>query len=576
MSPHDQLALATRDLEPAIADAIRNAFAAFFAQTEEWATKAGAIQVTDASQTREMRMARESRLALKDIRTSAEAVRKRLKEPYLRAGQAIDALARVIKERIEPIEATLLEQEEFGKRLEAKRVAELRSFLDLAIVEGCNDVTAAPEPQDSDPFLPLPSASDADECGPFHGSPSAEAAPPAAAVASEPAHAPSSPAPSPPSAPTARVVRLPVLRNGSASSTERTLECPAWLAFPRVERETEAATRGNIIHAYGRAVLTGTPVDVALAKVDPKYRETCRKIDWRKLCGDIEEIETEAAYALDVKARTARFLGFNIGRNYAAAAERTGQPLGEWEIPGSLDLAGFVRGARRVVVSDLKTGFMDIEADANAQGLFFAAVKSILLGVTEVEFRIAKLKPNGDVWNDPVVFTAFQIDTYLDELEAKVARAHEEQAFYAAGGMPDVHDGDWCYFCPASDACPAKTALARSMVSTLKGFESRLDVMTADEWAQAYEYVHDQAMPIAKRILEAAKDRARRDPYPLSSGLVLREAPYEKDSLVTESVIELARKLGATTKQIDACYRESTVRQVRACKPDHAQQKRAG
>jgi hypothetical protein len=72
-----------------------------------------------------MKLARESRLALREIRINAEAKRKELKEDSLRRGKAIDGIANVIKFLIEPVESYLLTQEKFSERVEEARIAAL-------------------------------------------------------------------------------------------------------------------------------------------------------------------------------------------------------------------------------------------------------------------------------------------------------------------------------------------------------------------------------------------------------------------------------------------------------------------
>ncbi|ATW62220.1 hypothetical protein CQ476_19 [TM7 phage DolZOral124_53_65] len=82
-------------------------------------------KVTDVTQIQEMSAAREKRLALKNARTTVERKRKELKEESLKTGRAIDAVARYIKEQIEPVEKYLEEQEKF-KELREKAEAAAR------------------------------------------------------------------------------------------------------------------------------------------------------------------------------------------------------------------------------------------------------------------------------------------------------------------------------------------------------------------------------------------------------------------------------------------------------------------
>ena len=122
----DHLALAVRELEPESALALRSAFETMFAQADEWTARAKSIRVTSADDKRGMKLARESRLALREIRVNAEHARKRLKEDSTRRGKAIDGIANVLKALIEPLEEHLLEQETFAARAEAARRDALR------------------------------------------------------------------------------------------------------------------------------------------------------------------------------------------------------------------------------------------------------------------------------------------------------------------------------------------------------------------------------------------------------------------------------------------------------------------
>ncbi len=129
----DALAKVASGLEPESAKTLRATFDTLFAQAEEWTARANDIKVTSIDQKREMKLARESRLALRDIRVKAEHARKRLKEDSVRQGRAIDGMANIIKALIEPIEEVLLEKEQFAERFEAKRKEELRAAREEAL-----------------------------------------------------------------------------------------------------------------------------------------------------------------------------------------------------------------------------------------------------------------------------------------------------------------------------------------------------------------------------------------------------------------------------------------------------------
>ena len=362
------------------------------------------------------------------------------------------------------------------------------------------------------------------------------------------------------------------LPNGSASGNERTIACPASLALPRVNSSTKWSERGHGIHGFIRATLAGADAETAIGSVDEEHRATCRLIDWGALCGDLDQVRTEVAYAVDVRARTARFLGINVARDYEAAALAAGAPLGEWEVPGSLDLEGVRLGDSREVVVDVKSGFQDVtDPEENGQGLFFGAAKMLTKGVDEVDFRIAKLKPNGRIFPMRATYTRWDVDAYLDTLERALVRSKDARRVYLSRGVPEVTEGPWCRYCPAANACPAKTNLARNMLSTVTAIDEAIAAMSKEDAGRAYETAHDRVAPVLERILEALKDRARLEPLPLPDGRILREAPYEKDQQVFSEAVALARELGATEEQVqERCFRPTTIRPVRACKPEAA------
>lgn len=99
-------------------------FQNYFEIAAEWENKAKMLIVTNESQKAEMKMAREGRLFLKEKRVAVERTRKELKEQSLREGQTIDAIAKILKNLIEPIENYLEQQEKFIEIKEAAMKAE--------------------------------------------------------------------------------------------------------------------------------------------------------------------------------------------------------------------------------------------------------------------------------------------------------------------------------------------------------------------------------------------------------------------------------------------------------------------
>lgn len=112
---------------------IVDSFLNFFGEVRKWQAQAQALTITSIEQTNEMKIARQARLALKNIRVEVEHTRKRLKEDSLRTGQTIDAVAKILTNEISPIEKHLEEQEKFAEIQEKKRKAQLRAARELAL-----------------------------------------------------------------------------------------------------------------------------------------------------------------------------------------------------------------------------------------------------------------------------------------------------------------------------------------------------------------------------------------------------------------------------------------------------------
>lgn len=83
-----------------------------------------AIKITDVTQVKEMSEAREMRLELRKARITIENNRKDLGSEALKYTQAINAVARHLKEKIEPVEEYLAEQEKFKELREKAEAAE--------------------------------------------------------------------------------------------------------------------------------------------------------------------------------------------------------------------------------------------------------------------------------------------------------------------------------------------------------------------------------------------------------------------------------------------------------------------
>lgn len=120
------LVVSETDVDTEIQQMLINRFTPFLEQANEWKERAESLEVTDITQTREMKMAREARLALREIRLNADKTRKALKEDSLRYSRAVQGVYNVIEAAITPIENYLEKQEKFKEVYEMKQREALR------------------------------------------------------------------------------------------------------------------------------------------------------------------------------------------------------------------------------------------------------------------------------------------------------------------------------------------------------------------------------------------------------------------------------------------------------------------
>ena len=97
------------------------AFVGYLDQISQAQTIVNALQVTDASQVEQMKLAKEYKQALAKTRIAVEKKRKELKDESLREGQSIDAVAKVLTNLIVPLEKRA---DELARFVELKEAAE--------------------------------------------------------------------------------------------------------------------------------------------------------------------------------------------------------------------------------------------------------------------------------------------------------------------------------------------------------------------------------------------------------------------------------------------------------------------
>lgn len=342
----------------------------------------------------------------------------------------------------------------------------------------------------------------------------------------------------------------------SASGAERVIQCAASVVLPQTYSSSDYAERGHGLHGFVRAVLTGTPIERALAALPPEHRGIAERIQWRKLGSDLADVRTEVAYAIDVRARTARELGQNIGRHYERHA------ITDDEMVGSDDIEG-MRIDGIPVVLDMKFGYERVApCEVNAQMLTYCLARAIVTGAPEVEGRIAYVAPEGTIWVDSHTFTAFDLDGFANELEDAFDRVASARRVYVAGGDLNVATGEHCRYCGAMESCPAYVKLARAMLPEALALEAAVETLTLDQAGAAWRKARD-IEKLLNRVLDALKARARQEPLPLGDDKCVKEIAYEAGSFNREAALSLLKARGATDDEVGMLYTKTLIKSVR-------------
>lgn len=360
----------------------------------------------------------------------------------------------------------------------------------------------------------------------------------------------------------------------SASALERVLACPASAAMPAIYSSGEDAIRGTQIGGFVRAVLGGTPIDVALGSVSPKWRDTCRSLDWRKLVGDLHDVRGEMAYAIHPDTMEVRELGSNLGRNYPATPE--GWIVGTNDIEGTRTIDG------TPVAIDIKSGLEVTAAEENPQIRFHALARHLMTGAPSVEGRIAYVREDGRVFLDAHPFDAFDLQAYADQMADGRDRMRRAVERFAAGEPLAVSSGGWCKYCPAMAACPRYTALARSALPTLQDLvqggdvdavKARFAVMSVEEQGRAWQIVAEIGR-LQETMHDALKALAKQRGIPLGNGKIVREVAGTTSRFNQGRAVEALRKRGATDAEIEALWEEKESSSVRVTNDPSVPKKR--
>lgn len=243
----------------------------------------------------------------------------------------------------------------------------------------------------------------------------------------------------------------------------------------------------------------------------------------------------EPAYAWDPVADTARLLGVDIKREY----EKHGRA--PRERAGTLDVCS-VEGDT-VYVYEFGTGF-DVTHKFDQLRLQCAVAARAFYGVTKAVGQVVKFRADGAYPMQPVEFDDFAISATLGEFTEYLGEVD--------GSEPQP--GEHCQRCNLAPVCPAAASIVQAILPAESLTKHTWGLVIRD--ADHARWLLDHARLVAaaaEAVKEAIKAYVPKEGLVLEDGSLLVEGTRNMPRTDNARVMTLARTLGATEEQIEAC-----------------------
>lgn len=336
--------------------------------------------------------------------------------------------------------------------------------------------------------------------------------------------------------------------------------CAASAVLPRVDRVIPEGQTGIDVHDFMCNLASMKPEE-ALERVPAASRQRCEELDltglplgagWR----------AEAAYAYDVVTEKARFIGFNIGREYGPRQSPSEMFL-------SIDTSAVIDG--EAFAADWKTGRSRVTNAANNWQVRVAAlVVARESGAERARGAVIYLPEGGTPRLDIAEWDEFDLATFASELRLLWSRIEKPE-----NARPVM--GDHCKWCPCLSACPAQGRLIAKLAANPEevAAEALADLTPETAW-RAYERLK-AVRHVTKRVEEALYAYASQTPIQLPDGSVFGKVETEREELDAVAVRNvLAAMYGAPIAEKACDFETSKAAIERALRVVVEERKRGG
>jgi len=360
------------------------------------------------------------------------------------------------------------------------------------------------------------------------------------------------------------------MRRPSASNVESFVRCGASHLLPQHDSYQEKTERGSDGHALLADFVNKVPgslkrMELAIPGLGSAIEEHI---------SNIEAITAEEAYVVDVKAKTSKLLGINIGRKYE---EALGRKLKPYEICTSLDVHGR-KGETLRWIRDFKFGVYHswwqlwIQAMAVMWSMRDSAGEQAA-AVVDAGFLFVDSFSSEEVsiTQDSRLIYLHEADAQAGVLMDAFGRADAMQHAMKKGlhySDLQVTEGKWCQYCGAFPHCPAKWRLAKSMLSM--DMIGNIEELSLEQCGEAWLKLSEVKKNVIEKMEATLKTRMR-----VEGGFPLKDEPKKmlkmcpmpgRTSIDREGAIHMLRDRGASDDEIRGLVKRGesyeTVRKV--------------
>lgn len=299
------------------------------------------------------------------------------------------------------------------------------------------------------------------------------------------------------------------MKTPSASNVESFVMCTSSHVLPQHEAHSAAGRNGTFSH------------DLLSSRINKRRlasngdESTVKHFPLDQYLAELTDVQAETAYAVDVAAKTSRYLGKDLGRAYGS--------LGPTEIATTLDVQG-IRPDGKPWIRDWKFGRTASWWQLYTQAMAIMWLPENKGKVLEVDAGFVFIDPGTggrDHEEDPATLYAMDMEDRADEIVKAFSRAYQIASDIEAQRPVKTVEGTWCTYCGAYPYCPSKTRLVRAMLSDLGDFDTHISAMTVEQCGQAWLKLKE-IKRLAEKIEDTLKARMEVEPFPLPNGKRLR------------------------------------------------------